>query len=82
MKITPITAYKPIKQNFKQNEAIKTYHDDYDSYTSDITIKDAFISAGIVTGLCAVGTTLIANENKIKSFICKEKQLINKFLKK
>ena len=71
MKITPITVYKPIKQNFKQTEKTEIYYDDYDSYNQDITTKDAFISAGITTALCFLATTLIANEDKIKNIIKK-----------
>ena len=71
MKITPITVYKPIKPNFKQNETTKKYYDDYDTYNPDITIKDAFVSAGITTALCFLATTLIANEDKIKNIIKK-----------
>ena len=76
MKITPITAYKPIKQNFRQREKTEIYYDDYDTYNPDITIKDAFISAGITTTLCFLATTLIANEDKIKNIINKGKKLI------
>ena len=82
MKITPSTIYRPIKPNFKQNETTKIYFDDYDTYNKDITIKDAFISAGIVTGLCAIGTTLIANEDKIKNFINKQKTFLKNICKK
>ncbi|MBQ8887177.1 MAG: hypothetical protein IJY61_05685 [Candidatus Gastranaerophilales bacterium] len=71
MKITPITVYKPIKQSFKHNEKTQIYYDDYDTYNPDITLKDAFISAGITTGLCFLATTLIANEDKIKSLMKK-----------
>ena len=82
MKITPNTIYRPIKPNFKQNKTKQTYYDDYDLYNNDITIKDAFISAGIVTGLCAIGTTLIANEDKIKNFINKQKSFLKNICKK
>ena len=82
MKITPNTIYRPIKPNFKQNKTKQTYYDDYDLYNNDITIKDAFISAGIVIGLCAIGTTLIANEDKIKNFINKQKSFLKNICKK
>ena len=79
MKIIPITVYKPIKPSFKQNEKTQIYYDDYDSYNPDITIKDAFISAGITTGLCFLATTIIANEDKIKKIINKGKNTIKSY---
>ena len=82
MKITPITVYKPIKQSFKQAEKTKIYYDNYDSYNPDITLKDAFVSAGIVTILCAIGTTLIANEDKIKSLMNKSSSFVKNIFKK
>lgn len=79
MKIRQISVYKPIKPNFKQNEKTQIYYDDYDSNNPNITIKDAFISAGITTGLCYLATTLIANEDKIKNIINKGKNTIKSY---
>ena len=75
MKITPITVYKPIKPSFKEYNSNDFYYHDYET-ENNITIKDAFISAGIVTGLCAIGTTILANEDKIKNIINKGTKLI------
>ena len=81
MKITPITVYKPIKPSFKEYNSNDFNYHDYET-ENNITIKDAFISAGIVTGLCTIGTTLIANEDKIKNIINKGSKIISKILNK
>ena len=81
MKITPITVYKPIKPSFKEYNSNDFYYHDYET-ENNITIKDAFISAGIVTGLCTIGTTLIANEDKIKIFMNKQKTFLKNIFKK
>ena len=81
MKIKPISIYRPIKPSFKEYNSNNFYYHDYET-ENNITIKDAFISAGIVTGICAIGTTILGNEDKIKNYVDKIKLSIRRIIRK
>ena len=71
MKIQKVCFTKPNYQTFKSTTQQENWDYDYGTYYNDITIKDAIISASILSCVIALAGMFVSNEQKVKEFIKK-----------
>ena len=71
MKIQKISFTKPYNQIFKSTSQYENWDYDYGTYYNDISIKDAILSASIISGVMTLAGMLLANEDKIKDLFKK-----------
>lgn len=71
MKIQKIYSSLCTRQSFKSEKLYENWDYDYGTYYNDISIKDAIISASIISGVMTLAGMLFANEDKIKKLFKK-----------
>ena len=78
MRVQNIFAYTQPKQSFKQVSPYENWDYDYGTYYNNFSIKDAVISASIVSGIMTVAGMLLSNSDKIFKIFGKVKNDVKK----
>lgn len=71
MRIQKIYSNLCSRHSFKSEKLYENWDCDYGTYYNDISIKDAIISASIISGVMALAGMLFVNQSQIKEF-CKK----------
>lgn len=77
MKVQNIGYKSYTSPSFKSYDTYVDYEDDYGTYYNQISMKDAFISAGILSGILYIAGLVIGNIDLIKP---KVKNMLNKIV--
>ena len=82
MKVQNISYSNHIKPSFKNYDNYIDYEDDYGTYYNQISLKDAFVSAGILSAVMLALGTIFSDEQEITKLFNSLKKPLKLFTSK